>query len=1416
MKHHQLSKALSLLLTLALAFQLGLPALAAGTEEPAAPETGAALQDATPDEALPDEGDEGFEGDIIPPEEEVPPEVLPEPAAITVGRFSVPAAYQAEYDGAFRVYAASAANNGGKYGGSVIGNLIDGDVKTHWETGKPNSDNFQNTVTVTFAQAEELGSLVYYPRVQGAANKGFPTAFSVYASQTAAGEDFELVGSGTAPVAAGGTQISFAPTTFLRLRFVFEQANQNWAAAGELAFYRPDPLAAEVDNLFADGTMSALKPEYQSTDVLNAMLEKARANPDKTLLAKVETAIAIQTGAVDYAKDVITLEQRGDGVYHARKELLMSSYASNMLPTGYTAQPGDVVKIYVQADEDGPMPTVVFTQQMGRYGWWQKSYALKNGENIITAPNIYSNSWSVKTTPGGAIYFVNPYTAEEQGSAPRVRMEGVEDYPLFRDGDDVEAFLAELAAYQARYDADPAGTVDIVELYSERFVLNGNLKAAAPFLAGTADPQRTVDFHNDRVNEMLSFAGLDGSSPLNDIGTSRLMMRVMQPFAAGYAAGDHVGIQQSSVNLFFKGTLVGWIYTHETGHQLDIMGGKVPEVTNNMWANHIAVDVQGEYDRVHYDNILAYLGRDDYKDISFTPHNLGMWWQLHLLNENYWPEYQKAFRAGVAKDLGLTDRQRMAVVSSYVLGMDVVEHFERYGFITRTETVDAALAALGVPQRPENVKPWYLWTKATKDRTSAFEADYIPEITSVGRDGAKLRVTLSLDAAASAALLGYEVMEDGKVLGFTQNGTFTTAYFADDGQPHVYTARAYDLRMNRTEVSEPYAADLDAPVITVSASTLVPLHGDFDPLAAVTAADKDGNDLTANIQVVSSDVDTDVRGGYSVTYSVTDAAGRSAQRTVPVAVVSGFVYASDVEEQSAKVGWGEFRKDRNIQGNPIKLVKDGAQVPFEKGLGAHASSEIVYDLTDTGYTWFESYVGIDQAMKNTGANAKFQVFADGKLRYDSGAMQANTDMRYVAVDLAGVKELKLVTDSLGANGSDHTVWAGARFSVLDTAPVIHAQDVAYTSPDDVDFDAILADVTAYDVEDGDLTAAVSCDTDYTFGKTGAFTLSYSVTDSDGNTTRVEKRLVVVNSFVYVSDQEWKSAKVGWGKIQTDKSLNSNPIKLAAADGVRTYDKGLGVHAHSEVAYDLSGKDFYYFISDVGADHTAANGNTSVKFQVYVDGQLMAETGVMRKGMPAETLAVPLIGAKTLKLVVTDGGNGNANDHADWADAKFLIAVAEADKDALARAIVEAGSLDESVYTADSWAPLAEALAAARAVYDRRDASQAETDASLEELTAALDALVVYVDTGALEDLVALARSVASLENISPVNDRYDEEVQQIFVDNLLAACGEAEAALEGPDLTQEVADHWYAVVRYFLWDFNPDYTPGFTPGPAEG
>ncbi|EIW6614230.1 hypothetical protein MF669_001725 [Clostridium perfringens] len=56
-----------------------------------------------------------------------------------------------EYNKVFKVEREkikSITNNGRQYGSSSIDKAIDGDFKTHWETGTPNRADFKNKVVI--------------------------------------------------------------------------------------------------------------------------------------------------------------------------------------------------------------------------------------------------------------------------------------------------------------------------------------------------------------------------------------------------------------------------------------------------------------------------------------------------------------------------------------------------------------------------------------------------------------------------------------------------------------------------------------------------------------------------------------------------------------------------------------------------------------------------------------------------------------------------------------------------------------------------------------------------------------------------------------------------------------------------------------------------------------------------------------------------------------------------------------------------------------------------------------------------------------------------------------------------------------------------------------------------------------------
>ncbi len=130
-------------------------------------------------------------------------------------------------------------------------------------------------------------------------------------------------------------------------------------------------------------------------------------------------------------------------------------------------------------------------------------------------------------------------------------------------------------------------------------------------------------------------------------------------------------------------------------------------------------------------------------------------------------------------------------------------------------------------------------------------------------------------------------------------------------------------------------------------------------------------------------------------------------------------------------------------------------------------------------------------------------------------------------------------------------------------------------------------------------------------------------------------------------------KQGWGELGIDVSAHEKnfwPAALRVND--KTYTVGLGTHANGEMIFDLGG-DYDLFEAEVGVqwqDGDPSHG--SVVFQVFVDGKLEFDSGVMRQTDSAKPVSVPVKGAKELRLITGDADGDISFDVADWADARL--------------------------------------------------------------------------------------------------------------------------------------------------------------------
>jgi alpha-galactosidase len=137
--------------------------------------------------------------------------------------------------------------------------------------------------------------------------------------------------------------------------------------------------------------------------------------------------------------------------------------------------------------------------------------------------------------------------------------------------------------------------------------------------------------------------------------------------------------------------------------------------------------------------------------------------------------------------------------------------------------------------------------------------------------------------------------------------------------------------------------------------------------------------------------------------------------------------------------------------------------------------------------------------------------------------------------------------------------------------------------------------------------------------------------------------------VPLSTLDLKQMTSGWGVPKADRAIGGGQLRIAGKE----FAHGVGTHANSLLRVDLGG-NARRFQAKVGVNDTAETQG-SVEFLVIGDNKQLWRSGVLKRGQEAKSVDVNLAGVKVLTLRVTDGGDGESNDHADWAEAQIVMA-----------------------------------------------------------------------------------------------------------------------------------------------------------------
>lgn len=1104
-------------------------------------------------------------------------------------------------------------NNAGQYLSQVIGNAIDNNLDTYWETNKANTTDFTNEVEVEFKEAVELNRIVYGARKSD--NKGFAKEAEIYASVTSEGDTYQHIATAKHDKVSGLVEAKFNPTKFRRVKFKFKNSDQNWATLSEIAFYKQDEISEKVDRLFTNKLMNELSEEFNTFEELKVLENEVKGHPLENSFAEVfEIANKILNGELETVK-IITAEQHGDMVRHAEKNLKFG-FGNNNQPTGISAKPGEKITVYLDADPTGPLPRLAFSQQEGSFSNWLRTVTLQPGKNVITVPELPKDKWyHHDVTKGGPIYIVNPYTSEEQPKVPVIRFESGNKFPFVTKDTDIEEFKQFLIDYKDAVNKDieknpnvlDREVLDVFEFVSDHIVWTGTATGAyEAYIEKGVNPLDTIESYNTHMKELFRYYGLDGRNEKNDPKYIRENVRLAQPFGYMYAAYGHIGVQgdvMTHLLIPFEQTGGSWGLTHEIGHKMDIAARVFGEVTNNMLPMHMSVyynsiDNRIPYESHTYKNVISE-NSNKYVEGGYFE-NLAVYWQLEMYKPGYWGELNRLYRE---RNVSLGDEnpvnekmQYLIKFSSEVIGEDLSGYFARHGYEVNEETRQET-SRYPKPSK----KIWYLNDNKAEYQGNGFTKDTNLDVLLTRlEDGVKL--TFNIDEDVKSDLLGYEVLRDGEVIGFTSTNTFIDKA-GDKNKNSKYEIIPYDLNLETGDKVEVYSF---TPSVSVQQNKIVlKLREEFEPINYINVLDYQGNDITSKVNITHN-VDTNNKGIYEVKYTVNDE-GIEVVKVVEVEVVSNYEYLSDEEWTSVETEWGDPRRNSNIKGRVNGKIKE-----FEKGFGIHANGTITYDLSGKEYDNFEALLGVDlNIVAQNHSSIKFEIIGDDKVLATTEVLKHADNMVYVSVPVKGVQELVIkVTDAGNGRTSDHSVIANPKLTTNNAKPVISVEDKVYKIGEEIDFKE---GVTAIDAEDQDLTSKVEIvSNSYKEGKTGRFEVVYRVTDSDNNTIEKKAYVTVYEDFVINKskfgqftnlDKYNEEFKIGVSSISNNGGNYPGTVLENAIDGNtnthwETYRPNSDTF-QNEVIFDLGESQEISRIA-----YKARNGGKGFarKFEIYVSNE----------------------------------------------------------------------------------------------------------------------------------------------------------------------------------------------------------------------
>ncbi|MRH42743.1 DUF5011 domain-containing protein [Aquibacillus halophilus] len=349
----------------------------------------------------------------------------------------------------------------------------------------------------------------------------------------------------------------------------------------------------------------------------------------------------------------------------------------------------------------------------------------------------------------------------------------------------------------------------------------------------------------------------------------------------------------------------------------------------------------------------------------------------------------------------------------------------------------------------------------------------------------------------------------------SDSGTYNSPTISWTGLNSADTSRSFTFTMNidnntnfTGEAIQPInRVDNYTPVITATDKTITE-GSNFNPITGVTATDEEDGDLTAAIEVESSNVNTNEPGDYSVTYKVTDSGQLSDVETITVTVTGKPFFRGAYTHTIDRSDSNTFDPLERVQAFDLEdgdITDDIEVIKNEVKVNVSGEYEVTYQVTDsddnTTTKTIKIYVNVGPVI-----NASDQTIYVGDSYDPMEYVTANDTENGDITDRIRVDKNEVNPNVPGEYEVSYSVYDNSEYSavktitvtVINRAPEIAASNQTLTVGDSFE---PLEDVTATDAEDGDISDKIVVTTNnVNMNTAGEFDVTYDVTDSHGKTT----------------------------------------------------------------------------------------------------------------------------------------------------------------------------------------------------------------------------------------------------------------------------------------------------------------------------